>query len=181
MDAQHGLAMGAWHAQGEAAIRASGITFTFVQPAGFMSNALGWATSIKTEGAVCASTGGGRIAFIHPDDIAAVAIKALTTREHDGESLPITGPEALSYAEMTAKSGAAIGKPLTFQPLSDEQARQRLLTSGAPAAEIEAHVALWRAIREGRVATVTTTVERVLGRKPLTFDQWAQENAAAFR
>jgi hypothetical protein len=46
--------------------------------------------------------------------------------------------------------------------------------------ETEAHVSLWRAIREGRLATVTATVERVLGRKPIPFDQWLIENVVAF-
>ena len=73
-------------------------------------------------GIVRASTGEGRRAFIHSDDIAAVVTKVLTTRDYDGESLPITGPEALSFAEATTIIGAAIGKPLTFQPISDEEA-----------------------------------------------------------
>src|SRR5215510_1879087 len=77
MDVQHGLAIGAWHELGEAAIRASGVPFTFVQPTGFMDNLLAWAPSIQTEGVVRASTGSGRRAFIHCDDIAAVVVKAL--------------------------------------------------------------------------------------------------------
>lgn len=130
---------------------------------------------------VRASTGDGRRAFIHSDDIAAVATKALTTREYDGASLPITGPEALSFAEVTAKLRAAIGRQLSFQPISDEEARQRYAATGASSPETEAHVSLWRAIREGRLASVTDNVERILGRKPITMDQWAIENAAAFR
>ncbi|HEU0183905.1 MAG TPA: NAD(P)H-binding protein [Blastocatellia bacterium] len=82
MDVQQGVGTGVWHARGESAIRASGIGFTFVQPAGFMANALGWARSIKTEGVVRAVTGGGKIAFIHSNDIADVATVALTTRNH---------------------------------------------------------------------------------------------------
>src|SRR5258708_10156669 len=181
MDVQQGLAIGAWHERGEAAIRASGIPFTFVQPTGFMSNLLAWAPSIKAEGVVRSSTGDGRRAFIHSDDIAAVATKVLTTREHGGESLPITGPEALSFAEATAKLSAVIGRGLTFQPISDEEARQRYSASGASPPETDAHVSLWRAIREGRLANITDNVERLLGRKPITMDQWARENAAAFR
>jgi uncharacterized protein YbjT (DUF2867 family) len=177
--AQQNVGTGAWHARGESAIRASGIAFTFVQPAGFMSNAIGWATSIKAEGVVRAPTGDGRIAFIHPDDIAAVATKALTTQEYEGESLPITGPEALTYAEMTAKIGAAIGKPLRFQPISDEQERHQMIESGAPPEVVAAHVSIYRAIREGRLATVTDNVNRVVGRQAAAFDRWAQENAAA--
>jgi uncharacterized protein YbjT (DUF2867 family) len=181
MDVQQGLAIGAWHERGEAAIRASGIPFTFIQPTGFMSNLLAWATSIKAEGIVRSSTGDGRRAFIHSEDIAAVATEALTTRKYDGESLPITGPEALSFGEVTAKIGSAIGKRLSFQSISDEEARQRYSAMSASVAETEAHVSLWRAIREGRLATVTDNVERVLGRKPIALDQWAVENAAAFR
>jgi uncharacterized protein YbjT (DUF2867 family) len=180
MDVQHGLAIGAWHELGEAAIRASGISFTFVQPTGFMSNLLAWAKSITAEGIVRASTGEGRRAFIHSEDIAAVATAALTTHEYDGESLPITGPEALTFADVTARIAAAIGKQLTFQPISDQEARQQYAAVSGSVAETEAHVSLWRAIREGRLATVTDNVERVLGRKPISFDQWALENAAAF-
>ncbi len=181
MDVEQGLAIGAWHERGEAAIRASGIPFTFVQPTGFMSNLLAWSTSIRTEGIVRASTGDGRRAFIHSDDIAAVVTKALTTRDFDGESLPITGPQALNFAEATAIIGAAIGKPLSFQPITDEEARQRYSATGASELETEAHVALWRAIREGRLAKVTGNVERILGRRPIALQQWAAENAAAFQ
>ena len=181
MDVAQGLAIGAWHERGEAAIRASGISFTFVQPTGFMSNLMAWATSIKAEGIMRASTGDGRRAFIHSDDIAAVATRALTTREYDGASLPITGPESLSFAEVTTKIGAAIGRRLQFQSISDDEARRLYAATGAPALETEAHVSLWRAIREGRLATVTDTVERILDRKPIALDQWAIENAGAFR
>jgi uncharacterized protein YbjT (DUF2867 family) len=180
MDVEQGLAIGAWHERGEAAIRASGIPFTFVQPTGFMSNLLAWARPIKAEGVVRASTGSGRRAFIHSDDIAAVVTNALITREYDGESLPITGPVALSFGDVTARIGSAIGKPLRFQPISDDEARQRYSATGASEPDIDAHVALWRAIREGRLATVTNNVERVLGRRPIALEQWLMENVAAF-
>ena len=181
MDVQQGLAIGAWHERGEAAIRTSGIPFTFVQPTGFMSNLLAWADSIKKEGLVRSSTGDGKRAFIHSDDIAAVATEALTTSNYLGQSLPITGPEALSFAEVTATIATAIGKQLTFQPISDEEARQRYSAISASTEETEAHVSLWRAIREGRLAAVTDNVERILGRKPIKLNQWLTENTAAFQ
>jgi uncharacterized protein YbjT (DUF2867 family) len=181
MDVEQGLAIGAWHERGEAAIRVSGIPFTFVQPTGFMSNLLAWAASIRSEGVVRAPTGEGRRAFIHSGDIAAVLIKALTTRDYDGQSLPITGPEALSFGEVTARIGAVIGRRLMFQPISDEEARQRYSLTGASVEETDAHISLWRAIRDGRLAAVTGNVERILGRKPIALDQWVIENAGAFR
>jgi uncharacterized protein YbjT (DUF2867 family) len=181
LDARTGVGTGVWHAQGESAIRESGIGFTFIQSAAFMVNCLAWAPSIKAEGVVRAATGDGKIAFIHPDDIADVATKSLTTRNHDGESLVITGPEALSYAEMTTKVGVCIGRPLKFLPTSDEEARRASLARGLSRPYADALASIFRAIREGRLATVTDGVERVVGRKPIPFDRWAQENAAAFR
>jgi uncharacterized protein YbjT (DUF2867 family) len=178
---EQNVGTGVWHARGEAAVRASGIPFTFVQPSGFMVNALWWARSIKAEGVVRSATGDGKIPFIHSDDIAAVVTNALTMPGYVGISLPITGPEALSYGEMGAKIGAAIGKPVRFEPLSDEETRQQQVAWNAPPPLVEARLSIFRAIREGHLAAVTDTVERVLGRKPVTFDHWAQENAAAFR
>jgi (4-alkanoyl-5-oxo-2,5-dihydrofuran-3-yl)methyl phosphate reductase len=180
MDAQQDVGTGVWHAQGEGAIRASGIRFTFVQPTGFMSNALFWAPAIKAHGILRSATGDGRIPFIHSDDIAAVCVKALTSPDYDSQSLPITGPEALNYAEMTAKIGAAIAKPLKFESLSLEEESRQMAAEGESPEMIAAHISIYRAIREGRLATVTCNVERVLGRKPIAFDQWARENASAF-
>ncbi len=183
MDALRGDAssVGAWHAHGQDAIRASGVPFTFVQPAGFMSNALEWARSIRADGAVRACTGEGRVAMIHPADVAAVAAAAILAPRFEGASLAITGPEALRYADMAAAIGAAIDRPVTFVPISDAEARERLLGLGMPTGVADALVGLWRAVREGRVATVTDTAQRVLGRAPISFAAWARENAAAFR
>jgi uncharacterized protein YbjT (DUF2867 family) len=181
LDVEQSLAIGAWHEQGEVAILNSGIPLTFIRPTGFMSNLLAWARSIKAEGIVRSSTGDGRRPFIHSADIAAVATTALTARDYIGQSLPVTGPEALTFSEITTKIGAAIGTPLVYQPISDEEAAQRFSATGASPEEVAAHVALWRAIREGHLATVTDQVQRILGRPPLTFDHWLAENAAAFR
>ncbi len=178
---EQNVGTGVWHARGEAAIRATGVVHTFVQPSGFMSNALYWARSIKADGLVRSATAEGRIPFIHPADIAAVAVRALATRDHDGEGLPITGPEALSYGEMTAAIGRAIGRPLRYETMPDDEARAQQVAWGSPAPLVEARLSIFRAIREGRLAAVTDTVERVLGRRAISFDRWAEENAAAFR
>jgi uncharacterized protein YbjT (DUF2867 family) len=95
-------------------------------------------------------------------------------------SLPITGPEALSYAGMAEKIGYAIGKTLTFIPVSEEQVRRQMSSDNEPPEIVAAHLSIYRAIREGHLAAVTDTVEHVLGRKAITFDRWVHENAAAF-
>ena len=180
LDVEQGLAIGAWHEKGEAAIREIGIPFTFVRPTGFMSNLLAWAPSIKSEGAVRSSTADGRRPFIHSEDIASVCVAALVSDEYTGKALPITGPESLSFREATDIIGEAIGKSLSYQIISDEQARERYSRISGSPEETEAHVALWREIRDGRLASTTDCVERILGKKPIALRQWASENVRSF-
>jgi len=181
LDVDQGLAIGAWHEKGEAAIRAAGIPFTFVRPTGFMSNLLAWAHSIRREGMVRSSTAHGRRPFIHSEDIAAVSVQALLDEAYAGRILSLTGPQSLTFGEATQMIAEAIGKALVFEAISDDQARECYSRVSGSEEETEAHVALWRAIREGRVGATTNEVEQILGRRPLTLPQWAAENAEAFR
>ncbi|MET0792946.1 MAG: SDR family oxidoreductase [Polyangiaceae bacterium] len=176
-----GVRMGAWHSAGEVAIRESGLRWCFLRPTGFMSNALAWTFSIKQEGMVKAPTGDGRIAMVHPDDIADVAVKALLEPELEGKVLELTGPEALSYAEMISILAKASQRSIDFSPITDEEAHARMLRVGMDPPVATALVALWRDVRLGRSGLVTSTVEGVLGRPPRSFRDWARENASAFQ
>lgn len=179
-DAEMEVGTGVWHARGEAAIEAVGVPFVFVRPTGFMDNALFWANGIKERGVVRSATGDGRIPFVHGDDIADVSVRALYANDLLGQRLPITGPEALSYAAMTAKIAAAIGRPLRHEDASEAEVARAQAAHGEAPAMIEAHLSIYRAIREGRLATVTRDVERVLGRPAIAFDRWVAEHARAF-
>lgn len=180
LDVEQGLAIGAWHEKGEAAIRASGVAFTFVRPTGFMTNLLAWAHSIKTEGVVRSSTGSGGRPFIHSEDIAAVSVAALLDGEYAGRIVSITGPRSLTFADATRIIADGIGKTLVYQTISDEEAGEHYSRFSGSPQETEAHVALWRAIRQGRLAVTTDGVEQSLGRKPISLEQWVSENAYHF-
>jgi (4-alkanoyl-5-oxo-2,5-dihydrofuran-3-yl)methyl phosphate reductase len=180
LDVEQGLAIGAWHEKGEAAIRASSVGFTFIRPSGFMTNLLAWAHSIKSEGIVRSSAGAGGRPFIHSEDIAAVAVTAMLDDGYAGRVLSITGPESLTFGDATRIIGETIGKPLVFQAITDEEAGERYAKVSGSAAETEAHVALWRAIREGRLAATTSGVQDVLGRQPIPLKAWASENTDHF-
>jgi len=180
LDVEQGLAIGAWHEKGEAAICSIGVPFTFVRPSGFMTNFLAWAHSIKTEGIVRSSTAGGSRPFIHPEDIAAVSVEALLNEKYAGRTLSITGPRSLSFGDATQIIAHTIGKALFYQAISDEEAGERYSRFSGSPEETAAHVALWRAIREGRLAASTDEVKQTLGRAPIPMEQWASENAQHF-
>jgi uncharacterized protein YbjT (DUF2867 family) len=171
----------AWHEAGEKAIQDSGLAWTFVRPGGFMSNARQWAATIKSMGKVFSPYGDGRSVPIHPKDIAAVSVAALTSSSHDGKAYPLTGGESLTMAEQVKTLAEAVGKPIEYVAISDEQAREGMVKAGMPPFLIDALLPMAAFIRSGKAGEVLPTVQQVLGRKPLTWAEWCQENAGAFR
>jgi len=81
---------------------------------------------------------------------------------------------------MTAKIGAAVGTRPRFDQISEDEERRKMVSRNESEEIIAARLSIYRAIREGRLAAVTDTVERVLGQKPFTFDQWVRENDQHF-
>lgn len=176
-----GIEISRWHHACEEKLKATGIAWTMLRPGNFASNALSWAGSIKGQSSVFQPSGEGKTAPIDPRDLAAVAVKVLTTEGHEGKGYELTGPEALSAAEQVEKIGAAIGKPLRFVDVPEAAAREGMLKSGMPEAIVGPLLELMALIRAGYGATLTPTVEELLGRKPRTFDEWARDHAGAFR
>ena len=175
------LTFSKWHAKGEKHLRDSGLAWTLLRPGNFMSNALNWAATIKTQGAFYQPTGEGRWAAIDPADIAAVAVRALTTPGHEGKVYPLTGPESLSAAQYAEKLSAVLGKPVKFVDVPPEAAKDAMLKGGIPPVYVDALLDLLASMKAGKEAEVTDGVQKVLGRKPHTFEEWARRNAAAFR
>jgi uncharacterized protein YbjT (DUF2867 family) len=79
----------------EAAVRSSGVSWTILEPSGFMSNGLRWAPQVRAGDLIRAPFADAPIAAIDPADIAAVAALALTSSGHDSRTYVLTGPEAI--------------------------------------------------------------------------------------
>lgn len=175
------LTFSKWHARSEKNLIASGLAWTMVRPGNFMSNALMWAETIKSQGAFHQPTGEGKWAAIDPADIGAVAVAALTGKGHEGKAYPLTGPESISASGYAAKLSSAIAKPVKFVDVPPEAAKDGMLKSGIPPVYVDALLDLFAAMKAGKADAVTDTVEKVTGRKAGTFEAWARRNAAAFQ
>jgi uncharacterized protein YbjT (DUF2867 family) len=169
-----------WHEEGEEAIKETGIGWTVVRPGGFMSNALHWRGTIRTQGKVFSNYGEGKLPSIHPRDIAAVAVRALTSNGHEGKTYELTGPQALSIREQVDILSEALGRRIEYVPIPDDAARKGMEKAGMPALLIDALIPFAAFIRSGRAAEVLPTVEKVTGRSALTFHDWAREYANMF-
>jgi uncharacterized protein YbjT (DUF2867 family) len=174
------MQVGQLHKQMEEAIRESGLRATFIRPGGFMSNACQWIGTIKTESLVHNPMGEGKSAPIAPEDIAAVAVRALTDQDLCGEVLEITGGELLSVPEQVDALARVLRKPIRCLDVPVQAAVDELIRAGIPAQMAGAVGQSFEAVRDGRAAVITETVAKVTGRLPKTFATWAREHAALF-
>ena len=118
-------------------------------------------------------------AAIDPADIGAVAAVALTAPGHEGAALELSGPEPLTPADQVALLAAALDRPLAYEPADDATARAEM-EADTPKPFVDA---FFRFFSEGEYddARVVDTVERVLGRPPRRFAEWAADHADDFR
>jgi uncharacterized protein YbjT (DUF2867 family) len=172
-------AVSAYMIRSEDAVRASGVAFTILRPYGFMSNALRWLEQLKAGDVVREPFADVAVAMIDPYDLAAVAATALLSDGHEGRSYVLSGPEALLPADRVRILGAALGRDLRLEALSDDEARAQM-TGQMPVEYVDAFFDFYV---EGSLdeSQVQPTVQQVLGREPRTFEQWAAAHADAFR
>jgi uncharacterized protein YbjT (DUF2867 family) len=157
---------------------APGVEWTHLRPGEFMTNALGWADSIRAEGVVRAAYGAASYAPLDLVDIAAVAVKVLLEDGHHGSKYELTGPESLSKVEKVRIIGEVLGREIQFVEISHDEARAEMLQLGYGDA------ADWLldgdAQSIGHPQPVLSTVPDLLGRPSRTFAEWVRDHAETF-
>ncbi len=169
-----GVGGGRAHAPGEGLLTASTMDWTILRPNEFMTNTRGWLPEITARGTISTPSGAGKVGYIDPADIAAVAFAALTASGHTGKIYRLTGPETLTTAEVAARIGAVIGKTVRHVDVSDAVFRANAHDAHMPEAMIELLSEYYGAVKEGRMAVLTPDVSQVTGRRPGTFADWAR-------
>lgn len=107
-------------------------------------------------------------------------MKALTAPDSLDEVLEITGGEALSAADQVQVLERVLGREIRCAQVPVESAVEGMIQSGVPAPVASAVGASFAWVRDGHGDAITDTVRRVLGREPMTFEQWALKNAQRF-
>ncbi|QEE28794.1 NAD-dependent epimerase/dehydratase family protein [Terriglobus albidus] len=174
------LTLGKLHLQQEQRILASSIQARILRATAFMSNALQWAQSIKTQGVVYNPMGDGSFAPIAPEDIATFAVHLLIDDGNHEEISSITGPELLTVSKQIATLSQILGVPIQRVDVTDEQAVEQIMRGGFPRPLAAAVVELYAAVRTGSSTDLLHTFERVMGYRPRTFATWARENKQRF-
>jgi uncharacterized protein YbjT (DUF2867 family) len=169
-----------YHAAVEQHIRGLGIGWTFLRPNLYLQGLLAMAGPIRAEGRFFAPIGDARVSAVDVRDIADVAAAVLTEPGHDGATYSITGPAAVTHAEIAAAIGEATGRPVSFVDVRPavfaDQLRHVL-----PAWQVEGLVEDYAHYARGEAAEVHDTVASVTGHAPRTLTEFARDYKDAFR
>lgn len=181
-DIEPGITLGRWHREVEKSIEGSGIPYTILRPNGFMQNYANFMGQIiKTQSAFYLPLGDSKTSFVHTRDIAAVAVETLTKSGHEGKAYNITGPESLSNYQIAEILSKVAGRKINYVNVSDDDARKGMQGGGMPDWMVDALMELYTIQRAGYASDVSPVVERVTGKKPISFAQFARGYAYAFK
>ena len=168
------------HGQSDALLVGSGLPYTLLRPNSFYQNMFWSAATIKDHGAFYLPLGEARQSQLDVRDIASVAVKALTEPGHEGKAHELTGPDALTFHEVADQLSRATGKPVRYVPVTPAAAEDSMRQAGMSGWHVRALGELYAYFASGQAARVSDAIERVTGRPPIRFDQFAKDFASAF-
>jgi uncharacterized protein YbjT (DUF2867 family) len=169
-----------YHAAVEAALQASGIAYTLLRPNLFMQGLLNFRSTIATQNAFYAAAGDAKVSVVDVRDIADVAVAALTEPGHEGKLYELTGPQALTHAEIAEAFSKALGRQVAFVDIPPEAMRDALLGVGYPVWQADGLIEDYAHYRRGEAAAVTSGVGDATGKAPRSFEEFARDYAAMF-
>jgi len=169
-----------YHAAVEEALRTSGMSYTNLRPNLYMQGLLMIGRSIATEGRFFAPAGDSRVSVVDVRDIAAAAVVALTKSGHEGKTYDITGPEALTHAEMAAQLSEALHRPVAFIDVPEREFREALRGFHMPDWQADGLIEDYAHYRRGEAANISSAVQEVTGESPRPFTAFARDYKSAF-
>jgi NAD(P)H dehydrogenase (quinone) len=170
------------HRQIAVHLDATGLPVTYLAPNLFMENLLEAADTIRDQGTIFAPAGQGRIGFVAASDVARVAARILTDdgSGHEDQTYVLTGPEALSYADVAARVSAVFAREVDYDDLAEAMAKEQMQASGLSPWQVDGNLELFEWIRHGATDSVTSTVRDLTGDDPQPIEDWLSEMRAAF-
>jgi len=172
---------GLMHKQIEEYVEHSGLVWTHLRPSGFMQEYLREAPTILNNSALFLPLGETPLNPVDLADVAKVAYLLLRDGGHEHQRLAMTGPEALTMAEIAACISKAAGKKVQYIAITPSERRQALLAHGIPPQFVEAlDLQVEERLKGGRESEVDLSTHRKFNIDPTTFLHFALRNALAF-
>lgn len=163
----------------EDAVRRSGVAWTVLRCSWFMQNfSEHFLLGPVLDGVIALPAGDVTEPFVDLDDVAEVAVSALTAAGHDGRTHELTGPELLGFDAVAQALSQVTGRPIRYDAVTAAQYRCAAVAAGVPETEVEPLTELFTRVLDGHNAVLTDDLGLLLGRPPTTFAEYARRTAA---
>jgi uncharacterized protein YbjT (DUF2867 family) len=163
----------------EQALQAAGADWTIVRSTWFAQNfSEHFLLEPVLAGVIALPAGDVAEPFVDLDDLADVAVAALTEDGHSGQVYELTGPRLLTLTDVADELTEITGRPIQYIPVTAEEYAAMAVEHGVPAEEVEALSELFAEVLDGRNAHLTDGVQQALGRQPRDFRDYATAAAA---
>ena len=169
-----------YHAAVEQAIWEAGLRYTFLRPNLFIQDLLAFKNAVKKQGQIFAPIGDAKVSIVDVRDIAAAAAASLTEGGHEGKTYDLTGPQALTHAEMAAELAAALSRLVAFVDMAPDDLRHYLLQTGMDPWQAEGLLEDYAHYHRGEAAEVARGIQQAMGQPPRDFAAFARDYAGAF-
>jgi uncharacterized protein YbjT (DUF2867 family) len=180
-DSESPIHLGNSHVRVEQHLKASGLSYTILQPHSFMQNILGNLTTIKDHGAMYGTMGEGTIPMIDARDIGEAAAQILMEPSaHLNKTYLLTGPQSISYSEIAKTISDITGKTINYITVPDEAARGSMLEMGLPGWLVEDLLTLNKLFNSGVGKEVSHDLELILGHSPRTIKNFISDHVFLF-
>ena len=171
-----------WHRKVEDKLKGTRLSWTILRPNSFHQNVVAFfAPTIRTQGVFYSSMRDAKNSLLDVRDIAAVAAKSLAGGEHAGKIYELNGPEAINYTELAKKISKVAVREVRYLDIPMDAQKKALLDQGMPEWLTTALLDLQQYYVNGKGGETDGLLQKLLGRAPITMDEFLKENAAEFR
>lgn len=160
----------------ESALRTSGLNWTILRNSFYADSIAQWVPDILRMGTIPYPTGEGRCSYVSRDDIARAGAVALTTEGHENKIYKLTGPEALTTADLCRAVTEVTGHSVRDNGTTDLEYIQVCKQEKIPEDVIRLLLTMYHTIRNGFLDVVSDDIERLTGRPAERFEDYLRRS-----
>lgn len=165
----------------ELELEKSGLTYNVIRPNWFLQNFnTFWLKGIREEGKIFLPVRNAKASFLDTRDIGAVAAKLLLSDDRKNQSINLTGSVAYSHSDVAEAISKVTGKKITYEEIAPHAMRQGLLSAGLNAGYTDFLLLILGYLAEGYNAGVNDEVKKILGRDPISLEQYTKDHRAVW-
>jgi NAD(P)H dehydrogenase (quinone) len=167
------------HLGTEQALKSSGLTYTILRNCWYMDYLVPGLAGAVASGTLTTATGHGAAPYVTREDCAQAAAAALASHDTGSRTWNVTGPDAVTYADLAKLATELTGREIHLEPVTFDQREAQLIAAGTPEPIAKILISSQKAIAQGKMGTPTHVVRELTGHDPMSVRKFLTASKAA--